>query len=96
MHKIFVESKAISARDFDAVLAGAEFEHAPPAKTVDPFIEVLAQKQVMPLDKSLRLLADRSRLPYIPLDRYELDMDLARNSIAGILPALVRRCPLTG
>ena len=44
----------------------------------------------MPLDKSLKLLADRSRLAYIPLDRYELDMDLARNSFAGVLPALVR------
>ena len=34
----------------------------------------------MPLDKSLKLLADRSRLAYIPLDRYEVDMDLVRNS----------------
>ena len=33
-----------------------------------------------PLDKSLKLLADRSRLAYIPLDRYELDMDLARGA----------------
>jgi hypothetical protein len=41
---------------------------------------VLAEKQIMPLDKSLKLLADRSRLAYIPLDRYELDSDLARNS----------------
>ena len=34
----------------------------------------------MPLDKSLKLLADRSRLAYIPLDRYEMDMDLARTA----------------
>ena len=54
--------------------------NAPPAKTVEPFIQVLAEKQFLPLEKSLKLLADRSRLAYIPLDRYELDMDLARNS----------------
>jgi hypothetical protein len=34
----------------------------------------------MPLDKSLKLLTDRSRLAFIPLDRYELDMELARNA----------------
>jgi hypothetical protein len=47
---------------------------------VDPFIQTLAEKQILPLDKSLKLLADRSRLAYVPLDRYDLDTDLARNS----------------
>ena len=28
----------------------------------------------------MKLLADRSRLAFIPLDRYELDMDLARTA----------------
>ena len=79
MHKIFVESKLIAAGDFDACWPAPKL-NAPPAKTVDPFIQVLAEKQLLPLDKSLKLLADRSRLAYIPLDRYELDMDLARNS----------------
>ena len=36
------------------------------------------ERQIMPLDKSLKLLADRSRLAYIPLERYEMDMDLVR------------------
>jgi len=79
MFKIFVESKLIAAGDFDACWPAPKL-NAPPAKTVDPFIQVLAEKQFLPLDKSLKLLADRSRLAYIPLDRYELDMDLARNS----------------
>jgi tetratricopeptide (TPR) repeat protein len=79
MYKVFVESKAISARDFDLYWPAPNL-HVPPAKTVDPFIEVLAQKQVMPLEKSLKLLADRSRLAYVPLDRYEVEMDLVRNS----------------
>ena len=35
---------------------------------------------MVPVVKSLKLLADRSRLAYIPLDRYDLDTDLARNS----------------
>jgi tetratricopeptide (TPR) repeat protein len=79
MRKIFVESKAISAADFDTYWPAPNL-HSPPSKTVDPFIQVLAEKQVMPLDKSLKLLADRSRLAYIPLDRYEVEMDLVRSS----------------
>jgi tetratricopeptide (TPR) repeat protein len=79
MHKIFVESKAISAGDFDAYWPAPKL-NAVTSKPEDPFIQVLAEKQIMPLDKSLKLLADRSRLAYVPLDRYDLDTDLARNS----------------
>jgi hypothetical protein len=79
MHKVFVESKLISAGDFDMCWPVPSLT-TPPAKTVDPFVQQLAEKQFMPLDKSLRILADRSRLALIPLDRYDLDMELARNS----------------
>jgi tetratricopeptide (TPR) repeat protein len=79
MHKIFVESKAISAGDFDAYWPAPKL-NVSADKAEDPFIQVLAEKQIMPLDKSLKLLADRSRLAFIPLDRYDLDSDLARNS----------------
>jgi tetratricopeptide (TPR) repeat protein len=79
MHKIFVESKAISLGDFEAYWPAPKLDEAP-LKPEDPFIQILAEKQIMPLDKSLRLLADRSRLAYVPLDRYDLDTDLARNS----------------
>ena len=50
----------------------------------------------MPVDKSLKLLADRSRLAYMPLDRYELDMDLARNGLARDSASAGACCPLTG
>jgi len=79
MHKVFVESKAISQGDFDAYWPEPNLNGVP-AKAEDPFIQILSEKQIMPLDKSLKLLADRSRLAYIPLDRYDLDTDLARNS----------------
>ena len=79
MFKIFVESKLIAAGDFEACWPVPKL-NAPPGKAVEPFVQMLAEKQYMPLDKSLKLLADRSRLAYIPLDRYELDMDLARTA----------------
>jgi tetratricopeptide (TPR) repeat protein len=79
MHKIFVESKLISEGDFEMCWPSPNLT-TPPAKTVEPFVQLLAEKQFMPLDKSLKLLADRSRLAFIPLDRYDLDMELARTA----------------
>lgn len=77
MHKFFVESKLITEGDFQACWPKYDLT-TPPTKAADPFIQNLAERQIMPLDKSLKLLADRSRLAYLPLERYELDTDLAR------------------
>ena len=77
MHKFFVESKLITEGDFQACWPKPDLT-APPTKISDPFIQNLAERQIMPLDKSLRILADRSRLAYIPLERHEMDMDLVR------------------
>jgi tetratricopeptide (TPR) repeat protein len=79
MRKIFVESKLITEGDFQSCWPNPDLS-TPPAKTVEPFIQTLAERQIMPVDKSLKLLADRSRLAYIPLERYEIDMDLVRTA----------------
>jgi hypothetical protein len=39
---------------------------------------VLADKGILPIETSLRLLADKTRLAYIPLDKYDLDLEMAR------------------
>jgi hypothetical protein len=41
-------------------------------------VHALAEKGIMPLDKSLRMISDRARMPYMPLGRYELDIELTR------------------
>jgi hypothetical protein len=79
MFKYFVEAKLITPPDFDACWPAPSLT-TPPAKTVEPFIHNLAEKQLVPMEKSLKILADRSRLAYIPLDRYELDIELVRSS----------------
>jgi hypothetical protein len=79
MHKFFVETKLITEGDFQACWPVPDLT-TPPTKTVDPFIQNLAERQIMPLDKSLKILADRSRLAYVPLDRYEMDMDIVRTA----------------
>ncbi|HEX4120184.1 MAG TPA: hypothetical protein VH619_06195 [Verrucomicrobiae bacterium] len=79
MFKYFVESKLISAGDFEASWPAPSLT-LPPTKVVEPFIHGLAEKQIMPVDKSLKVLVDRSRLAYIPLERYEIDIELTRSA----------------
>jgi tetratricopeptide (TPR) repeat protein len=77
MLKIFVEGKLISAGDFDLCWSTPDLSSAP-SGVAAPFIQVLADKGVMPVETSLKLLTDRTRVPYLPLNQYDLDMDLAR------------------
>ena len=76
--KIFVESKIISAGDFD--LCWTSPDPAAPVKNVnDPFIQVLADRGIIPSEKSLRVLVEKARIGYLPLDKYDVDLDLTRS-----------------
>jgi tetratricopeptide (TPR) repeat protein len=77
MHKLFVESKVITAGDFDLCWSTPDLT-TPPGGVLEPFIQVLSDKGILPLDKSLKALCDKSRFAYLPLNSYDIDMDLAR------------------
>ena len=77
MHKIFVESKVITAGDFELCWRSPYLAGAPP-DVAEPFIQVLGDKGLFPVDKSLRLVADKSRTTFLPFERYDADMDLLR------------------
>lgn len=77
MRKLFVDSKAISAGDFDLCWQTPDLA-SPPSNVIEPFIQLLADKAILPLEKSLRLLTDKTRLGYLPLEKYDPDIDLAR------------------
>jgi hypothetical protein len=49
-----------------------------PTDPVEPFIQMLHEKGIFQIEKSLRLISDKSRVAYLPLDRYDVEMDLAR------------------
>jgi tetratricopeptide (TPR) repeat protein len=78
MIKIFVDSKFISAGDFDLCWVYPPL-HSPPGKVIDPFLQVLQDKNIKPLEQSLKLLCEKSRLGYMPLERYEVDIELGRS-----------------
>lgn len=78
MQKLFVESKIISLGDFDACWPTPDL-HEPPGRVIDPFIQVLADKGILPLDKSLKTICDKARVGYFPLEKYDFDMETARS-----------------
>jgi hypothetical protein len=51
----------------------------PPNGTIEPFIQVLADKGILPVEKSLKILCDHSRYAYLLLQNYDIDLDLARS-----------------
>lgn len=78
MRKVFLDAKLISQGDFDMFWPTPNMKEAPRA-VQEPFIHVLAEKQVLPVDKSLKLLAEKSRMAYMPIDKYDVDIELARS-----------------
>lgn len=78
MHKLFVDSRLISQGDFDLCWQTPNM-HLPPGRPIEPFIQLLADKGTVPLDKSLKLLSEKARLGYLPLEKYDADLDLARS-----------------
>jgi hypothetical protein len=83
MQKVFVDSKLISAADFDLCWSTPDLS-SPPNGVPDPFIQVLGEKGIFPVDKSLKLLADKTRIAFLPLNAYDIDIDLARGFPAAI------------
>lgn len=78
MQKLFLDAKLISVADFDLFWPTPNMKQSPTAPS-DLFIHTLNEKQILPLEKSLKLLAEKSRLAYLPLEKYDVDVELARS-----------------
>jgi hypothetical protein len=77
MEKIFVDGRLLSAPDFNLYWRTPK-PTDPPGTIHEPFIQVLADKGLVPLDRSLKLVCERSRIPFLPLEKYDIDVDVAR------------------
>lgn len=82
-YKIFVESRVISAGDFDLCWRTTDLTTTP-ADASEPFIQTLHDKGILLVDKSLKLLVDKSRMAYLPLEKYDVDIDLTRGFPADV------------
>ena len=83
MHKIFVDGKIIPAGDFDLCWIAPDLSR-PPETITEPFVNVLAQKGLVTAEKALKILSDKSRVGYLPLDKYEMDIELTRSFPADV------------
>jgi len=77
MHKVFVDGKLITTGDFDLCWTTPDLS-SPPNGVVEPFIQVLADKGILQTDTALKVLSDKTRVAFLPLDKYDLDLDLTR------------------
>jgi hypothetical protein len=84
MYKIFVESKVIAQGDFELCWIKQDLS-VPPNKVFEPFIQILTDRGLLPLEKSLKIISDKLRVGYLPIDRYDLDAELVRSCPAAIL-----------
>ena len=83
MRKIFVDGKIISVGDFDLCWRVPDLAQSP-ADVVEPFIQMLQDKGILPAEKALKIISDRSRLAFLPLEKYDVDIDLTRGFPADI------------
>jgi tetratricopeptide (TPR) repeat protein len=83
MHKIFVETKVISAGDFDSCWRSPDPDAAN-TDVVEPFILTLADKGILPVEKSLKIISDKAHAGYLAFERYDVDIDLLRSFPADV------------
>ena len=78
MYKVFVDGRIVSAADFNLCWRTVD-PNKPPGAVIEPFIQTLADKGLHPVEKSIKLLTDKTRIAYLPLEKYDIDIDLARS-----------------
>lgn len=83
MFKLFVGAKTLAEADFDNCWRTQDLSTVP-TDVIDPFIQILADKGLLPLEQSLRILSDKTRMAFMPLERYDIDIDLTRSFPAEV------------
>lgn len=77
MHKLFVEGKLVSAADFEQFWPKFNMRDVP-RQPSEQFIQLISERQILPLERSLRAICEKTRLAYLPIDKYDVDVDFAR------------------
>ncbi|MCX7872328.1 MAG: hypothetical protein N2487_03485 [Verrucomicrobiae bacterium] len=78
MYKVFVDSKLISPTDFELYWPSVDLRY-PPQKIIEPFLHILNERNIAPIEKTLKFLCEKTRFGFIPLDKYDIDIELARS-----------------
>lgn len=77
MHKVFVGGKIITEHDFENCWVPVD-HNAPPGSISTSFVQSLVDRSIMTVERAMRILMDKARVGYIPLSRYDVDVEAAR------------------
>lgn len=77
MRKLFLDAKLIQEADFNRCWISPDT--ADTGQVNEPFIQILADRGLHPLDKSLKLLCEKARVGYLPVDKCDIDIEWARS-----------------
>ncbi len=78
MRKIFVEGRIISEVDFDSTWLSPAADGGRSRSEV-PFLQVLEDRNLSSWEQSLKLITEKARLCYLPIDRYDVEVEVARS-----------------
>jgi hypothetical protein len=77
MHKLFVDGKVITNTHFEECWIPPDLT-AVPLEPQEPFIHVLSERGFTPIERSLKMLCEKSRLGFLPLEKYDIDVEFSR------------------
>ncbi len=77
LRKTFVDARIITQAEFDTHWNSLQADPGTD-KVAEPFLQILSEKGGVPYEKSIKAVSDRSRAAFIALDRYDIDVELAR------------------
>jgi len=77
MQELFVETKSITGPEFDQLWPKVNYRDTV-RNPNDPFIHILSERGIVPIEKSLKLVCEKTRLPFLPIDKYDVDVEFAR------------------
>ena len=78
MQKLFVEGKHLSESDFNKYWMIPPLGQETP-QPLEPFIMLIADKGLVAVETSIKLVSDKARLGFLPLDKYDVDIEVARS-----------------
>jgi len=76
MKRIFVDGKLINSDDFNRYWVTPA--NGIPGQIQEPFLKTLADKGGVSIDESTRLVLAKAKCGFIPIERYDFDMDFIR------------------
>jgi hypothetical protein len=77
MQELFVDTKNITAHEFEQLWPKVNYRD-PVRVPNEPFISILSERSIVPIEKCLKLICEKTRLPFLPIDKYDVDVEFAR------------------